>query len=155
VTDTVSKEKRSEIMSRIQGGIARNRMERIVHNWLKAKHIKHTMNPKLEGSPDILLKDSGICVFIDGCFWHRCPLHYRRPKSNAEFWRRHIEETDARREEKRQKLPYGWVRIWEHDVKSGMYKRVLEPVTAKKRSGGFSKHIKKQTRAKTVNKEGG
>jgi G:T-mismatch repair DNA endonuclease (very short patch repair protein) len=27
---------------------------------------------------------------VDGCFWHGCPLHASRPKTNAVFWRKNV-----------------------------------------------------------------
>lgn len=125
MTDVFTKEKRSEIMSGIQGGLNNNRMERKVHNWLKGRRIRHKMYPKVDGSPDVYLKDANIYLFLDGCFWHCCPEHYRRPKSNQRFWIPHLEESNARREKRRKKLPYNWVRIWEHDIKTEAFKQII------------------------------
>ena len=36
--------------------------------------------------PDILFTRRRIAVFVDGCFWHRCPLHGSEPKVNGEWW---------------------------------------------------------------------
>lgn len=125
MTDTISRERRSEIMSKIQGGLDRNSIERRVHNWLKGNRIRHEMQPKIVGNPDVYLKDIDIYLFLDGCFWHCCPKHYRRPKSNQEFWIPHIEESNRKREKKRKKLSYRWVRIWEHDIRNGAFKDVI------------------------------
>jgi G:T-mismatch repair DNA endonuclease (very short patch repair protein) len=91
-------------------------------------HIRHRMYPKVVGNPDIEVHGDGgtLYVFVDGCFWHCCPLHYRRPKSRQEFWVPHVEESNRRREELRRRLPYSWIRIWEHEVKDGSFKeRIL------------------------------
>jgi len=64
-------------------------------------------------------------VVVHNCFWHMCPKHYRRPKTNTEFWVRHIEEAEARRREVRARLPYRWVRVWECEVRDGSYKRLI------------------------------
>jgi len=131
VTDTVSEEKRSEIMSKIHSGKRKEKwtgMELKVHSWLKAKHIGHVMMPDVEGSPDVMLENGGdpIFLFLDGCFWHMCPEHYERPKSRQDYWKKHIEEASERREERREELPYDWVRIWEHDINSGEFKEIIE-----------------------------
>jgi len=131
MTDTVSEEKRSEIMSKIHSGKRKEKwteMELKVHNWLKAKHIEHVMMPDVEGNPDVMLKNGGdpVFLFLDGCHWHCCPEHYRRPKSNQEYWIEHIEESNERREERRKELSYDWVRIWEHDINSGEFKEIIE-----------------------------
>lgn len=114
-------------MSRIQGGLSKNALERRVHNWLKASHYKHQMNPKMQGHPDVRIETSNgpLFVFIDGCFWHVCPEHYQRPKTRQEFWVPHVEESNARREVARAQLPYRWVRLWEHQVRDATYKAVL------------------------------
>jgi len=125
MTDVFSREKRSEIMSKIHQP---TRLEKTVHRWLFRRRIPHEMYPNVEGRPDIriILPDgSDLYVFVDGCFWHMCPKHYRRPKSNTEFWVRHIEEAEARRRERRLRLPYRWVRIWECEVRDGSYRETI------------------------------
>jgi DNA mismatch endonuclease (patch repair protein) len=36
---------------------------------------------------DIVFTKAKIAVFVDGCFWHGCPLHGTWPKTNTEWWR--------------------------------------------------------------------
>ncbi len=124
MTDTVSREKRSEIMSKIHSP---TKLEAKVHNWLKAKHVRHRMYPKIEGRPDVEIENGGnpFYVFIDGCFWHCCPAHYRRPKSRQEFWVPHVEESNTKREERRKRLPYRWIRIWEHQVGDNSFREII------------------------------
>lgn len=121
MVDVFTKEKRSEIMGKIHQP---TKLEKRVHDWLKAKHIRHRMYPEVEGRPDVEVENGGdpFYVFIDGCFWHCCPLHYRRPKSRQEFWVPHVEGSNVRREERRRKLPYRWIRIWEHEVRNNSFK---------------------------------
>jgi DNA mismatch endonuclease (patch repair protein) len=68
---------------------------------------------------DFVFRAKKIAIFVDGCFWHACPVHATWPKANAEWWRAKIEanrrrdrDTDARLE------AAGWevVRIWECDA---------------------------------------
>ena len=127
MADTVSKKKRSEIMSRIHGGLKNNGLERAVHGWFKGSHVRHRMYPKVAGNPDaaVLTGSDTVYVFIDGCFWHCCPKHYRRPKTNKRFWVPHVEESNRRREDLRKTLEYRWVRIWEHEIRDGTYKQKL------------------------------
>jgi DNA mismatch endonuclease, patch repair protein len=125
------------LMSKIQGGIAKNSLERSVHNWLKGTRVKHTMNPKIEGWPDVRIetKPEPIYLFLDGCFWHVCPQHYQRPKSRQDFWVPHVEESNIRRERLRRQLPYKWIRIWEHEVDDESYKDKLTRELGIPRSG--------------------
>jgi len=125
MTDVFNKEKRSKIMSKIHQP---TKIEDTVHEWLAEQQIKFVAYPKIEGRPDTeLILDNGTRhnLFIDGCFWHCCPLHYKRPKSRQEFWIAHVEESNAKREELRKKLPYSWTRIWEHDVKNGKFRDII------------------------------
>ena len=39
------------------------------------------------GRPDIALTRAKVSVFLDGCFWHGCPLHGTWPKSNTDWWK--------------------------------------------------------------------
>lgn len=41
----------------------------------------------LPGRPDIAFTKVKAAVFLDGCFWHGCPLHVTSPKSNADWWK--------------------------------------------------------------------
>lgn len=67
---------------------------------------------------DVVFLRPRVAVFIDGCFWHRCPEHSTNPKANADFWAaklaanvRRDRDTDLRLRDA------GWlvVRVWEHD----------------------------------------
>lgn len=129
MTDVFSREKRSEIMSKIHQP---TRIEVAVHDWLTEQSIEHEMYPKVEGNPDIRIGETYI--FVDGCFWHCCPEHYRRPKSNQKFWISHVEESNKRREERRSKLPYRWIRIWEHDVRNGKFKKIIHRILSKQKN---------------------
>lgn len=71
------------------------------------------------GHPDFGNKTRKIALFVDGCFWHGCPLHYRGPKTNAGFWRAKLERNMARDREVVSCLAAGgWaiIRVWEHQL---------------------------------------
>jgi DNA mismatch endonuclease (patch repair protein) len=62
-------------------------------------------------------------MFVDGCFWHGCPTHYRAPITNVKFWRSKIERNMARdRAVGEALLQQGWtvIRIWEHSVRDDL-----------------------------------
>ena len=69
---------------------------------------------------DLAFTSKGVAVFVDGCFWHKCPLHFRIPKSNKRFWRKKI-FGNARRDKRTtvELRKKGWLvlRFWEHQVK--------------------------------------
>ncbi|WP_258072203.1 very short patch repair endonuclease [Rathayibacter sp. AY1G1] len=67
---------------------------------------------------DIVFTRRRIAVFIDGCFWHSCPLHATHPKQNSQYWSPKLatnverdRDTDARLRGE------GWqvLRYWEHE----------------------------------------
>lgn len=73
--------------------------------------------PSLPRRADIVFRGAHVAVFVDGCYWHGCPLHYVPSKTNAEWWRQKIEANAARDVETGDRLAEcGWqvVRIWEH-----------------------------------------
>jgi len=72
----------------------------------------------LPGRPDIVLVRPGIAVFVDGCFWHRCPSHGVLPKANAAWWLAKLSantERDRRNDQDLVKLGWDVRRVWEHE----------------------------------------
>ena len=71
------------------------------------------------GRPDFVFRRLRVAVFVDGCFWHACPVHATRPKNNAAFWRKKLAANQARdRFVTRALRRAGWrvLRIWEHEL---------------------------------------
>lgn len=113
--DKVTKEKRSEIMSKI-------RSESGIENLPpRLRGLRLRRHPKgIYGNPDFGNKAGKIAVFVDGCFWHGCPEHYREPKSNVEFWREKIRrnrERDAAVSTVLEAMGWRVIRVWEHELK--------------------------------------
>jgi DNA mismatch endonuclease, patch repair protein len=72
----------------------------------------------LPGRPDIVFTRARIAVFVDGCFWHCCPVHGTSPKNNRDWWAAKLGENVARDRRKDDDLyELGWlpVHVWEHD----------------------------------------
>jgi DNA mismatch endonuclease (patch repair protein) len=112
--DTVTREKRSGIMSRIRSESGIEVLPRRLRGLYLRRHPRGVF-----GSPDFGNKARRIAVFIDGCFWHGCPRCYREPKSNIEFWREKIKRNRQRDTEVTSKLESGgWrvIRVWEHEL---------------------------------------
>jgi DNA mismatch endonuclease, patch repair protein len=67
---------------------------------------------------DLLFPKAKVAVFVDGCFWHACPVHGTEPKSNSEWWAEKLAANVARDRDTDHRLEeLGWnvVRVWEHD----------------------------------------
>jgi DNA mismatch endonuclease (patch repair protein) len=45
---------------------------------------------QIVGRPDFAFRRQHLVIFVDGCFWHGCPLHCRTPLDNREYWQRKI-----------------------------------------------------------------
>ncbi len=75
----------------------------------------------LQGQPDMVLPRKRLVVFVDGCFWHGCPVCDKRPEQSGEFWANKI---DANRQRDRRVTAAlereGWtvLRVPEHSVRT-------------------------------------
>lgn len=104
---------------------------------LHALGLRYRLQVPLSRKPrrvaDIVFIGARVAVFVDGCFWHGCPLHATWPKENAGFWRAKIEANRARDADTARRLrELGWevIRVWSHEdpVEAArlIYDRVLE-----------------------------
>jgi len=69
--------------------------------------------------PDMVFVGAKLTVFVDGCFWHGCPLHSTIPKNNRDFWVQKLGRNQERDAEYTQWLEAeGWrvLRLWEHEI---------------------------------------
>lgn len=116
--DTVSKKRRSEIMSRVRS--KETKMEIAFRKALWQKGFRYSKNSaNYYGKPDIVLKKYKTVIFLDSCFWHGCKKHGRLPSTNKKYW---IEKIDRNKKRDRKVNKYykkiGWkiIRIWEHNL---------------------------------------
>lgn len=97
---------------------------------LWAEGFRYRINYKLPGKPDIVFPGKRIVIFVDGCFWHCCPLHGAKPKTNREFWNKKLKKNKERDNKINRKLnEMGWkvLRFWEHQIKNNL-KEVTEGI---------------------------
>jgi DNA mismatch endonuclease (patch repair protein) len=67
---------------------------------------------------DVAFPKARVAVFVDGCFWHGCPVHQRLPLRNADYWVPKLEANERRDRRVDDALrAAGWhvVRLWEHE----------------------------------------
>jgi DNA mismatch endonuclease (patch repair protein) len=68
--------------------------------------------------PDIIFPRAKLAVFVDGCFWHRCPAHGTRPSRNYEYWDAKLQrnvDRDRRYDEMLSRANWTVLRVWEHE----------------------------------------
>lgn len=80
--------------------------------------VDHKLPTNPRRRADIAFTRVGLFVFIDGCFWHGCPLHYVKPKTRSGFWAAKLAENrkrDAETSATLQSTGATVLRIWEHE----------------------------------------
>ena len=80
---------------------------------------------------DVVFTKARIAVFIDGCFWHGCPIHYRVPGTNVGYWEPKIARNVERDAETTLALTEaGWrvLRYWEHDKPAMIAEHIIRVV---------------------------
>jgi DNA mismatch endonuclease, patch repair protein len=120
MADIFSRKKRSEIMSAIKGRGNLLTELRLIELFRAHKFTGWRRNAKLFGRPDFVFPKNRIAMFVDGCFWHGCPIHGSMPKNNRGFWFAKLNGNKKRdRAVTRELKQLGWIpiRIWQHELK--------------------------------------
>lgn len=121
MSDSVTPEKRSWIMSRIKG--RETSIEIITRLYLYHHGFRYRKNVRsLPGNPDIVLHKYRTVIFVNGCFWHRhlgCSIS-KIPKTRSDYWEKKL-NTNAVNDAKWIKLlrERGWkvLTVWECELK--------------------------------------
>ena len=118
MADTVSKKKRSEIMSAVKS--KDTKMEIAFRKAIWRKGFRYSKNSsKYFGKPDIVLKKYKTAIFLDSCFWHGCKKHCRIPIVRKRYWTGKIKRNKQRDKEVNhyyEKIGWKIVRVWEHEM---------------------------------------
>ena len=79
---------------------------------------------KVPGRPDITYPGKKLAVFVNGCYWHRCPLcNPSSPKTHKVFWKNKFKNNIERDKRKTQELQNaGWnvLTIWECQIRNNL-----------------------------------
>lgn len=118
--DNHTVEQRSYNMSRIRSRFTRQ--EIFIDMKLSELKIEHIMYPNIQGNPDLILGHTA--VFINGCFWHKCPKCFHMPKTNVKYWSEKINKNTKRDRKninilKSQKFRV--ITVWEHEIMEDPY----------------------------------
>jgi len=121
--DNLSVMNRAKNMSHIR---SRNtKPEVLFRKKLWSMNIRgYRVNPKnIYGQPDIYFHKRHLAIFIDGCFWHKCPKDFILPKSNLSYWIPKIGrnvERDIEVNKELEKIGIKVIRYWEHQIRNNL-----------------------------------
>ena len=121
MTDTISRERRSENMRRITSkGM---RPELIVRSMVHSMGYRFRLHvPELPGKPDLVFPSLKKIIEVRGCFWHqhgRQCIDSHIPKSRTEYWRPKLQKNRMRDRlnlKKLEKLGWTVLVLWECEV---------------------------------------
>lgn len=120
--DNLTIEQRSLCMSRIKS--ENTKPELVFRKYIWANGLRgYRIRRKITGNPDIYYPKKALAVFIDGCFWHKCPECFVRPKTKNAYWDPKLERNVKRDIEvigSLKKEGVAVVRFWEHQVKNNL-----------------------------------
>lgn len=101
---------------------ANTKPELIVRKRLREAGLTgYRLQWKVPGHPDVAWPGKKVALFVNGCFWHRCPYCTpSRPRTNVEYWSLKFERNQVRDVDNILKLQHdGWHVhvIWECQLK--------------------------------------
>ena len=94
--------------------------------------VDRKLLPEYQFRGDIVWSGRRVVVFLDGCFWHGCPLHGTSPKSNGEWWQSKIQgnrDRDLRVDAILRERGWTVLRYWEHDHPGAIVDAVVRQLT--------------------------
>jgi DNA mismatch endonuclease (patch repair protein) len=136
MADVMTPAQRSRCMSRIRGRDTKPEIS--LRSALWRRGLRFRTKTRLHGKPDIVFPTERLAVFVDGCFWHRCPLHLSRPTANRQFWEQKLSgnvDRDRRTDAMLRADAWTVLRVWEHEVEDALdelVQRIYDCVVAKR-----------------------
>ncbi|MEX3953970.1 very short patch repair endonuclease [Paraburkholderia sp. EG287B] len=112
---------KSEQMRRVRG--LDTAPEMTLRRALWHTGLRYRVRLRVPGRPDLAFLGCKIAVFVDGCFWHGCEMHYTAPATNPTFWFEKIARNKQRDRDVEAELKrLGWtvLRFWEHEVEGDL-----------------------------------
>jgi len=118
--DSLSKSRRSEIMSQIRSKDTVPELK--VRSLIHRRGYRFRLHCKtLPGKPDLVFSGRKKIIFVHGCFWHaHACAKGKPPKSNLGFWLKKLEGNKRRDAQARRKLrSQGWriLTVWQCQLK--------------------------------------
>ncbi len=134
MADFLTREKRSALMATIKSR-GNKRTELVLAKLLRFEGISGWRRHQViiergrkdarqrRARPDFIFRRHRVALFVDGCFWHACPLHGTRPKTRKLFWLAKLKrnaQRDASADTALAQLGWKSVRVWEHEIKQNV-----------------------------------
>ncbi len=120
MADMWSKAKRSQVMAKILG--KNTKPEILMRRIVQSLGYRYRLHLKsLPGKPDIVIPDSKLVVFVNGCFWHyhgRC-REGRIPSSRRSYWQEKLlgnRKRDAIKRAQIRRLGWRVLTVWECQI---------------------------------------
>jgi DNA mismatch endonuclease, patch repair protein len=143
VTDFLSKETRSRVMSRIRSTNTKPELALRRSLWSVGVRGWRCHPRGVPGKPDIAFTRWHLAVFVDGCFWHGHPDYFTPGKSGA-YWDAKIARTKERDRQANELLAEaGWrvIRLWDFEVEQdleGSAERVVAALNEARAASGVA-----------------
>jgi DNA mismatch endonuclease, patch repair protein len=133
--DIFTAKKRSEIMSKIRSRATgpEEALFQTLKKILGKRKVERNVRA-LPGQPDFVIPSLQLAIFVDGCFYHGCPEHGHRPKSNRKYWLPKLARNQSRDKSNRRtlrRMGFAVWRIWEHSLKANRLGPTRETLTRK------------------------
>jgi len=113
--------------------------EKALRSVLHRKGLRFRVDERpiksLNRRADIVFRSVKVAVFVDGCFWHGCPIHGTQAKANAEYWAWKIKQNQERDLDTTRRLKAaGWIviRVWEHEDPEEASQKIHDVVLERK-----------------------
>lgn len=124
-------------------GVRDTKPEIAIRSLLHRAGLRYRVDCRPEASiprtADIVIRRLKIAIFVDGCFWHSCPIHGTMPAANRDYWQEKLQANQERDADTTKRLgDLGWtvLRYWEHEEPSVVAEQIVEIVTDRRRSSG-------------------
>lgn len=118
------------------------RIRSILHARGLRYRVAYRPLPAVRMTADVVFTKAKVALFVDGCFWHGCPEHYKRPARNAEYWVPKIErniERDASADAALMAAGWSVLRAWEHESPESVADRVESLVRCRMDNGAANR----------------
>jgi DNA mismatch endonuclease Vsr len=97
--------------------------------------VQYKPLPDLRHRADFVYVGPKVVVDVRGCFWHGCPEHAKRSRTNEDAW----EDKFARNRERDRRVEdrltsAGWlvIVVWEHDDVEDAVRRIADAVVVRR-----------------------